>query len=118
MVSWKPVLATLAGALLCLGCIAGAWFLVSDVRNPENACERQIPPFEGLAVESAEAHWPPPLVRCVLIDSDPSQAGETHLANLWDSSGLLGLGAVSATGLTTVILSGRRWRKQHVATRP
>lgn len=60
-----------------------AW-LVHDLLDPESACESSIPWFEGLSLERAQVGFPPPLIRCQLVDNDPGQLGEMGEQNLWD----------------------------------
>jgi len=59
-----------------------AW-LVHDLLDPESACESSIPWFEGLSLERAEVGFPPPLIRCHLVDNDPSQLGERAEEHRW-----------------------------------
>jgi hypothetical protein len=80
--------------------------LVHDLKNPRDACERHIPPFEGIAVEEASRSAVPPLVRCRLVDRDPLQAGEIHRAGAW---GPVGLGALALFDLGVLLVIPRYW---------
>jgi len=57
--------------------------VVHDVVSADSTCRSQIPLFEGLSVQEANAAWPPPLVRCTLVDHDMGQLGETAPADVW-----------------------------------
>lgn len=65
-----------------------AW-LVHDLLDPESACESSIPWFEGLSLERAEVGFPPPLIRCHLVDNDASQLGERAEEYRWSGGEVL-----------------------------
>jgi hypothetical protein len=59
--------------LIALAAVVSTSRLVSDVLDPEQVCQRELPLAEGLAVSQVDRAWPPPLVRCQIVDRDPGE---------------------------------------------
>lgn len=104
-------------ASLLLWIVAGGWtlFLVANLSRPHNACGSIVPPFEGLKVENVEVAWPPPLIRCTLVDLDPSQYGETGVTSIWAWPDVVPLVIIDALAL---VEAARRARKRRQTKGP
>jgi hypothetical protein len=78
------LLGWVASALLWLAAAAVSLLFLAGLALPERTCEALIPPFEGLTLEEAHRRWPPPLIRCTLVDYDAAQLGETSQTSTFD----------------------------------
>lgn len=103
---WIALVVALVVSIAAIGTLG----VISQLRHPLNACDNQLPLAEGLKSVKANVEWPPPLVRCVIADSDLGQEsyrGEiatltsAHLAvvTAFDLVALIGLSLAVAIGI-------------------
>ena len=101
----KLLLGAVAVMGAALGALGSAW-LVADVASVHDACDRTVPWFEGIVVDTAQRSWWPPIVRCTLVD----RAGHASAASRWGWGDLATLAALDAVAVTGVTLAVRRLR--------
>ena len=91
--------------VVAFAALGSAW-LVSDIASVHEACDRTVPWFEGIVVDTADRSWRPPIVRCTLAD----RAGHSYAENHWGWGELAMLVALDAVAATVVVTAYRRMR--------
>jgi len=109
--SIRTVASWAAGVVVVLASVVLTGVIVGAVADPQAVCRETLPFAEGLVIESAERAWPPPLVRCGWVDTDPGQA------NVRGQAAAMSAGIVATTIVVDVIAVGwiavwRRRRRQ------
>jgi hypothetical protein len=105
----RLLVAVVAVMVAASGALGSAW-LVSDIASAHEACDRTVPWFEGIVVDTAHRSWQPPIVRCTLAD----RAGHSYAENLWGWGDLVALVVLDAVAATVVVMASRRMRRaQH-----
>jgi hypothetical protein len=99
-IPWELALAGWACACIFLAGVALATEgLIVEIQSPRIACDDTMPWFEGLVLAKAERSWPPPLVHCTAVDSDPAQAGEVARFNAITTKNLIVVGLLDVAAL-------------------
>jgi hypothetical protein len=100
--------------LIALAAVIGTARLVSDVRDPTGACQRELPIAEGLAVDEVARGWPPPLIRCEVVDRDLGQESFRASVTAVTSTHLAVVAALDAIALALVVAGVVLWRSRHL----
>lgn len=103
--------------LIAFAAAIGTARLVSDVRDPTGACQRDVPLFEGLAVDEAGRSWPPPLIRCEVVDRDLGQESFRQSVTAVTSKDLAVVVVLDAIVLALVVVALVVWRSHRSADR-
>ena len=111
----KVALTWLVALLLCLAGGVFTALLVVDLRDADGACARQVPEFEGVFVEDAQLRWPPPVVRCRLVDRDPEAEGAVSEDTAWGWTDLLVVAGLDMSGTAMLAVGVVRWRRRRPA---
>lgn len=105
------VAALVVSVVIVVSALTASSYLAYDLTTPERACDRATPYFEGLAVEDAEVAWPPPLVRCTLVDTDPPKRNQRSRASAWGwaaTSSVIVLDSLGSVAFVWLIIALRR----------
>jgi hypothetical protein len=110
-----PFLGLTVAILITLTAVLATTRLVSDALHPERVCERQLPVAEGLAVSTVDRVWPPPLVRCDIVDRDLGQESFHDSVNGLTSTHLAVVVALDAIVFALAIVGLWLWRARRRA---
>jgi hypothetical protein len=101
----RLLVGAVAVLVVAFAALGSAW-LVSDVTSVHEACDRTVPWFEGIVVDTADRSWRPPIVRCTLAD----RAGHSYAENHWGWGDLAPLVVLDAVAAAVVVMAYRRVR--------
>jgi hypothetical protein len=102
----KLLVGAVAVMVAAVGVLLSVW-LVSDIASVHDACDRTVPWFEGILVDTAHRSWQPPIVRCTMVDG----AGHSYATSLWGWGALAALAVLDVVAATVVVMAFRRMRR-------
>jgi len=94
----------------------GTWRVVTEVRDPAQACARRLPPFEGLQVVSTRREWSPPLVRCQYFAALVDQLGTARTVTAVTAKNLIVVGGLDALVVALVLARANVRRRRRAGS--
>ena len=109
------VIAALVAGLVGAAAV-GTWRVVSEVRDPAQACVHRLPPFEGLQVVSTRREWSPPLVRCEYFAALVDQLGTARTVTAVTAKNLIVVGGLDALVVALVLARANVRRRRRAGS--
>jgi hypothetical protein len=108
---WLTAASVVALFVVSMLGLFGTVHVAESLGSPEDACNDALPWFEGFVITSARREWPPPLIRCTFVDTDPGQTTNHGSVSALSSKYLVVvafLDLASAVGIALGIMTGIR----------
>jgi hypothetical protein len=113
--SLLTIVAVVAVMLVSAAALLVTWAVVDDLLLPVSACGRGLPIAEGLLVDEVDRGWPPPLIRCTIVDYDVDDKSFRMTVSAITSAHLIIVAAIDATVVIGVACGVIAWRRRRSA---